>query len=154
MDAKTSLASARMKLDRSKEHLDSAIQEIEDFYDEHGEDYFTVDSRFEKDAQGRLWHVGRCEEILFEPEPRWGLIAGGAVHNARSALDHLACGLVYLNGKKPSRRTAFPLYVHAPSKTDRKRIKESIGRMSPPHQKSVRDLQPFARPSAPESRTR
>ena len=36
-------------------------------------------------------------------------MAGDAVHNARSALDHLAWGLVIRDGGAPTRYTAFPI---------------------------------------------
>ena len=37
-------------------------------------------------------------------------ILGDAIHNLRTALDHLACRLVEYSGGKITRRTAFPIY--------------------------------------------
>jgi hypothetical protein len=42
-------------------------------------------------------------------DPAWPLIAGDCLHNARSALDHLAVQLVIVSGGTPTRKTAFPI---------------------------------------------
>ena len=42
-----------------------------------------------------------------------GLIVGDAIHNLRSALDHLAYQLVISNGKIPTKQTAFPVFDDA-----------------------------------------
>ena len=39
-----------------------------------------------------LWEVTRYTDAQMPPE--WGLLAGDAIHNARSALDHLVCARV------------------------------------------------------------
>jgi hypothetical protein len=39
----------------------------------------------------------------------WGVMFGDAMHNLRSALDHLVWQLVRLNGKKPSGANQFPI---------------------------------------------
>lgn len=39
----------------------------------------------------------------------WGVIFGDAIHNLRSALDHLVWQLVLLNGKTPSGANQFPI---------------------------------------------
>jgi hypothetical protein len=43
-------------------------------------------------------------------DPAWGAIVGDALHNMRSALDHLALQLVILDGGNPSEYTQFPIY--------------------------------------------
>jgi hypothetical protein len=45
----------------------------------------------------------------------FSLIAGDAIHNLRSALDHLACHLVAANKNSITNRTEFPIY-NAPPK--------------------------------------
>jgi hypothetical protein len=44
-----------------------------------------------------------------KPTGEIGVIAGDAVHNLRSALDHLAWQLALLNTAKPHPRTQFPI---------------------------------------------
>lgn len=43
------------------------------------------------------------------PPEEWSLLVGDIVHNARSALDHLAWRLVESCGALPSQSTAFPI---------------------------------------------
>lgn len=45
--------------------------------------------------------------------PSISLIIGDAIHNYRSALDHLARGLVEANKEKPTGDTAFPILTNA-----------------------------------------
>jgi hypothetical protein len=43
-------------------------------------------------------------------DPKISLMAGDAIHNLRSVLDHLAWKLVEANGKKPTEATGFPIF--------------------------------------------
>ena len=47
------------------------------------------------------------------PPVELALIAGDAIHNLRSCLDHLACQLVLVAGNRPSSKTAFPISANA-----------------------------------------
>ena len=47
---------------------------------------------------------------LGEIDPNIALIAGDIVHNLRSALDHLACQLVLVNGQPIADETGFPIF--------------------------------------------
>ncbi len=55
------------------------------------------------------WH-----DILWDgvqaPDPMLGVKVGEFIHNVRSALDHLAWGLVLCSGGTPTRDTMFPIY--------------------------------------------
>lgn len=70
---------------------------------------FTVDCDFEKSAYVfRVWDVA-------EPDPRWGLVVGDCLHNARSALDHLVYQLAILHlgrelTEQEARRAMFPVH--------------------------------------------
>ncbi|WP_139205445.1 hypothetical protein [Plantibacter sp. MMLR14_011] len=71
----------------------------------------------------------------------WPVILGDAVHNARSALDHLAWQLVVKDGGNPSRRTQFPI---AGTPADlAKRVKNDLSGCSLTTKNRVRQLQPF-----------
>lgn len=52
-------------------------------------------------------------------DPNIALMAGDIIHNLRSALDHLACQLVLINGSHVTDKTCFPIFkgtgIHEPS---------------------------------------
>jgi hypothetical protein len=78
--------SVRLKLERFQEHMDSLDEVIRTFLE--GEPY----------AAGRRVEAGGTEHVLYweryvDPPDRLGLIAGDAVHNLRSSLDHLVVAL-------------------------------------------------------------
>src|SRR5215213_5126003 len=50
---------------------------------------------------------------IHSPPAEIGLLAGDVIHNLRSALDHLAYQLVYVNGATHSKQTAFPIWDSA-----------------------------------------
>lgn len=59
---------------------------------------------------GGLEHIYRP----VNPPPvadHWSAVVGDALHNLRSALDHLADQLVRLNGGSPNKRTQFPVLL-------------------------------------------
>ncbi|MGI8885724.1 MAG: hypothetical protein ACR2G9_02235 [Gaiellaceae bacterium] len=147
---KPTLESPRLKLERSRELLNQILTEqtesregIEKQIAKH-EHYVTT---LEYDRDGP-WQVVRCTEHLPEPPVRWAFLVGDAMHNARSALDHLACRLVERAGKQPSRRTAFPIRAKEP-KTNREieTFEAAIKGMSESHKTSIRRLQPYANKS-------
>jgi len=58
------------------------------------------------DSAGNLSFLVRIRE---DPPAEWSAIIGDAVHNARSALDHLAFALVEANGGSADENTTFPI---------------------------------------------
>jgi hypothetical protein len=63
---------------------------------------------FDKKSE-RPWVLLR---VTVEPVPlRIATVAGDAVQNLRSALDHLAWQVVLSEGQEPGRHTAFPIYM-------------------------------------------
>ncbi len=87
-----------------------------------------------------------------EPDPVWGAIAGDAIHNLRTALDHLAHQLVLLSGNTPNNRTAFPILNRPPRKWWGRRqlptieggttevIRERLDSIQPYHRRHTHDL--------------
>jgi hypothetical protein len=73
------------------------------------------------------------------------------MHNARSALDHLACRLVELNGDTVSNRNAFPIWDRPPTKENKHLYEKAVAGMSKRHQDGIRALQPFVNPGTKES---
>ena len=98
------LIGARLKVERARKHLDLLRQETRAFTE--GKPYGV---RAEFDAE-RSEYAIRIR--LRDPDTRvpigLSLIAGDAVHNLRSALDHLAWQLAII-GTGPGRFTQFPL---------------------------------------------
>jgi hypothetical protein len=74
-----------------------------------------AEPRKETDTDGNEWWVVDCASVQEIPI-RLALLAGDVVHNARSALDHIAYQLVRLDGGKPDERTATPLRSFEPKK--------------------------------------
>jgi hypothetical protein len=147
------LLSARLKLDRSKELLDEIEVAITRRSIQSKNIPFKPDPLAEIDLlTRRTWWVFY---LWFDPPPpdeRWGLLVGDAMHNVRSALDHLACRLVEHNGRKVTNRTAFPIWSKPPSTPeDKKRFNSAIAGMSAAHKRSIRRLQPHANPGTEEA---
>jgi hypothetical protein len=91
------------KLHRARDHLETfhaAFQEI----------YYADPVRFEQrldpvDREHILWTV----VYVPNPPPVLGVIAGDALNNLRSALDHVVWQLALRHTPKPSRSIAFPI---------------------------------------------
>lgn len=79
--------------------------------------------------------------ISSEPPVAWSVLIGDIVHNARSALDHLAWALVTKNGATPDEHTYFPI-------TDQEtgygsRLRTALRGASAEDRAAVRTLQPW-----------
>lgn len=74
------------KLLRADVHIDALDEAVQDWLDRGG--YTLVEKT---DAQTGYQII--CAEIKEPPDPDWPLIIGDAVHNLRSALDHIAFDL-------------------------------------------------------------
>lgn len=99
------LDSARLKLDRAREHIDTIRAETIPYMAQDPRPY---GMRGDKDPETR------DKLIVLEarvPLPaRWGIIAAEAAAADRSALNYLVCELVILNGKTPN-RNQFPIFT-------------------------------------------
>lgn len=128
------LTSAQRKLKRGVEHVRTLCREADAFED--GEAY-----RFESERELRTAHEAeyRCFAVRRKEMPtHWPLLAGEAIQNLRSALDHL----VYEKSGR-NRRTQFPIFtdhcefqVLAPRKM--KGVPESV-------RTSIEEAQPYRR---------
>ena len=77
-------------------------------------------------------------------DPAWSAIFGQGIYNIRSALDHLACQLVLLDGQQPTRATQFPLLVSKRDKRGRKvRVDIAPGISRPDIRAAVESMQPY-----------
>jgi hypothetical protein len=99
MTANDRIILVRVKIERAKKHLRNLEAELITF----GKQEFQAVTT-DKDSQ--LQHLGKYRILPFDALPA----AGDVVHNLRSALDHLACQLVWVgSGEEPSRRVEFPI---------------------------------------------
>jgi hypothetical protein len=128
-----------MKFIRADEHLKALDDAVVDFLATRP--YEVVTEQVGRQISGRAVY-------RHEPPDRLLMLIGDAVHNLRSALDHLAWSLA---GTSASRRTEFPVFV---SRTKfSKRGKKKMRGISASAQTIIESLQPYNRPHGlPEER--
>lgn len=98
---KPSLKNPKLKIERAKEHLDILDNELIKFQDA---------KPFRVTCYENIEHtlyIMKCEIPIIDP--RLAIIAGDAVYNLRSALDHIAWQLALTTTDTPRDRTAFPI---------------------------------------------
>ncbi len=98
------LSGPRAKIKRASEHLDAIEREDTAFIKAHA-DPQTFDYAFDG-----TWHIVSVHPPFGEPPLSLSIICGDAVHNMRSALDHLIWQLVLAEGGKPGRWNYFPIF--------------------------------------------
>jgi hypothetical protein len=107
--AQPSLEGCREKQRRGMKHLRDLNDAIAEWVGEPGVDPkpYEISGEFRLDSREYVF-TGKLtkplDQLLF-----WGVIFGDAIHNLRSALDHLVWQLVLLNGKTPSGANQFPI---------------------------------------------
>lgn len=143
------LDGVQAKIDRSFEHLETLVREVEIFIEGHP--YDSIPGPV--DAEG--WKIARFH-IIREPPPRLGIIAGDYAHNLRSALDHLVYQLAKLTTESP-RGTQFPIAVDerdylaprgkgGPSMRDR-----YLACLRPEHRTMIDEVQPYRAGTRPKA---
>jgi hypothetical protein len=99
------------------------------------------------------WTVTLMEQVPEVPD-EIANIAGDAMHNVRSALDHVACACVVSNGNAVTKQNAFPIRSKRPG--GKKPIPfdtlPAVKGMGAKHIKAIENLQPYANPGTPETR--
>src|SRR4051812_29305526 len=99
--AKRGIESAKAKLRRAMDHIQSAKEVSNEFIDT---DFYSVVT--EHDREGHL--VARVTDV--KPFPaHFGLLIGDAVHNFRSSLDHIAFGFSNPTMEQVD-KVGFPLF--------------------------------------------
>lgn len=131
------LDGVQAKIDRAKEHFEELKTVVEDFKAATTQRVvFSFDA-----ASGK--YVGDVK-IPEHPPLKWPVVVGDVAHNLRSSLDHLAYQLEILAGRKPDRKTAFPVFWE-PAKFD-KAVKGGLERRFPKQAWAVIDsMQPCVR---------
>jgi hypothetical protein len=93
---------ARLKLERAKKHIFDFEVQARTFLDSEP---YKIGAKLRSDINHYMLYIGSIEPL---PETL-SLIVGDAVHNLRSALDHIAWQLVLAAGGTPNKHTYFPI---------------------------------------------
>jgi hypothetical protein len=145
------------KLDRAKTHIDTLEESVQRWLES---DAYTLTEEFEPETGD---HVLKAK-VTEPPSDQWPLLIGDAVHNLRSALDHIAYKLA-LDGYQtqnagaaiPSghqRRIQFPIVATSndPTKTVdefyKQVVKGQLRYVPAPVAARIHDLQPYKRSPA------
>lgn len=102
-----SLYGCELKIRRAREHLDVLQDALQEF---KRRDPYEVTCEADTKADQYIVRL----KVRERPPPEWSPLIGDIVHNARSALDHLAYQLVRKNGRSPTNNTAFPVFTEDP----------------------------------------
>jgi hypothetical protein len=98
------LTGTRAKMARSQEHVTALYADIDAW---HASRPYTLSTQARREGRQHTWSVTFHDPIPFT---RWGVILGDALHNLRSALDHLAWQLA-LRDNNPPMWTKFPVFT-------------------------------------------
>lgn len=132
----------RAKLNRAEEHLNVLDGLIGSYFAE--EPYRIA---FEEWTEGDYWNYAVYLHVAaFPPDEIWGPIIGDAVHNLRSALDHLAWNLATDQARAETpRRIEFPIILDDPDKDAeaRGKLKRLLGCLRPETHAVIDGSQPY-----------
>lgn len=133
------LDSARSKVSRSWQHIEQLKIEARTFIEMQP---YTLGSK-QSDGDDRIWIV---YAIVRRPVPEhWSLIFGDAVHNLRSALDHIVYQSAEILGSGAVKQTQWPVITEGG-----KWIPEDDARLAhvpDDHRTRIAGYQPFVNPA-------
>lgn len=145
-------AGVQLKLDRAAEHLAALDAEMHAWVAAQTRNPYDTATHQERGSDGVVWNVTRISAVRALPD-RWGLIAGDALHNARSALDHMVCALARENGSADVSDNAFPIWMRKPDATGRAKMHgKHLGGLATTDRKRIERMQPYKKPSAARSK--
>jgi hypothetical protein len=122
----------RAKIARALEHLLALDDRLHQYLDSEP---FTVQRQLQPDGQTSVFAF----QVRTPPPLELSLLVGEVAHQLRSAVDHIAHGLVLAAGNAPTHRTAFPVLIKRPAKL------EIYGGVSAEALKRVDQVQPYQR---------
>lgn len=142
-----SLDGCRAKHERGVEYLQQVNAEVTEYLGSEPKPY-RMRGNFERDRSEYVV-VGEVTEPIPDPV-RWSLILGDALHNLRSALDHLVWQRVVLNtGKKGGRSNLYPIATSGArywsiTKDGRQSLRDrALKGVSDEHRALIDALQPY-----------
>jgi hypothetical protein len=141
------LVGVRAKIERAKKHID----DFDAAFLSHGT---IISTQVEKESVEHQPEGRRVTAAVSSGKlpPDICLPIGDAVHNVRSALDHLICQLAVAAGNSAEcDRTQFPIYIQD-TPDNRKTLNRRIRAVGPAAQTEIKSLQPYERrPQDPAS---
>lgn len=149
--AAVDLTNPRAKIVRGFAHLKAVEDAIDAFAAVAPDPIIRWEQRTISDENGE-WAELACTEVLEEPPLELGLIAGDAIHNFRTTLDHLVCALVEANERSTTHDNQFPIHAETPNAERRRRIEQNLDGMHPDAQERIRNMQPYLDTGAARSR--
>lgn len=138
------LISARLKLDRARAHADELSRLIRSEYDEaQGDTDAPSAVTFRKQlTEGRDAFLITVASVR-HPADQCAVVLGDALHNFRSALDHVAWELATRHkGGTPSGSTAFPVRARR-ADFDAPSVARALADVSEADRERITNLQPF-----------
>jgi hypothetical protein len=146
-----SLDGCREKQRRGLKHLRDLDSAIADWLGEPGVEPspYRLSGEFRPES-GEYVFTGELLKRSDEAELLWGVILGDALHNLRSALDHLVAQLVLLNtGKRSTSANAFPIcdtratYLSIGKKGEPSKRDTALRGVSDTHKALIDEMQPY-----------
>lgn len=135
----TDQTSPKLKLERALEHLDSLRREIDEFVEAN-----TISGLATEEVDG--FSVNFSLPVV---PARLSLTVGDAVHNMRTAFEHLMRQLILRNGHQPTRQSGFPVSTNSKyvghTELFLKDHKPQIGDCSYAAQLEIERVQPYHR---------
>jgi len=101
------LSGVRAKLDRADEHRRAYDELVEEFV---AAEPYSIYTEYDPETG---WHTVRWAVLREPPLELLALVFGDMVSNLRTTLDYLVWQLVLATGKRPGRRTGFPVVRRA-----------------------------------------
>src|SRR5204863_8299773 len=135
------LSGVLAKLDRAEEHRLEFDQLVEEYV---GGEPYTIYSEYDP-ATG--WHTLRWQALREPPLERLGLVFGDMISNLRTTLDYLVWQLVLAAGKRPGRRTSFPVVRR--EKDWEVQSRSALSGVEPEWVEEIEIRQPYHRPERP-----
>lgn len=144
-EAPHQLHGCQLKLDRAYEHTDTLNHAVEGFLRRHPHEVVVELKTETREYIGWM-------KVRETPPRRWSIIAGDAIHNMRSALDHLVYQLALANGKSTS-GLSYPVLTEDPCSPEAsKRSRDIWGtlteRIHPDDLAIIERTQPYNRPDS------
>jgi hypothetical protein len=124
----------RVKTERANEHVRDLESRIETFWAEDAKEVVPED-------QTEPGYINCRVQGLSDIPPYWGVLIGDALHNLRSALDHLIGHLIESNNGKISDSTQFP--IKKTSDAFKSSLKTEVKGISDPALKVLKALKPY-----------
>ena len=129
------LDGAKRKLARAAEHIQEFNAAVQRWYDSKP---LHSNGQFGTDKTSYIYTV-EADAIPLDI----GILAGDALHNLRSVLDHIAWQLALLTTSTPYKRTAFPIFL-SDNDTSRRGIKSVLRDVPTEARNVIEALQPFS----------